>query len=71
MMLRGKLDKRSQKAVAVELTENPDEDQDIVKSNKRGFQWRERIIRPEEVVIRKWKEIPKKADDSADLSASI
>ncbi len=52
----GKLDKRSQKAVAVELTECPDEDQDIVKSTKRGFQWKDRIVRPEEVVIKKWKE---------------
>ena len=58
----GKLDKRTQKAVAVEFTENPDEDQDIVRSCKRGFQWKERILRPEEVVIRKWKAAAKVPD---------
>jgi molecular chaperone GrpE (heat shock protein) len=52
----GKLDKRTQKAVAVETTDNPDTDQEIVKILKRGFQWKDRIMRPEEVIIRKWKE---------------
>jgi molecular chaperone GrpE (heat shock protein) len=62
-VIGGKLDKRTQKAVALEFTENPDEDQDVVKSSKRGFQWKDRIIRPEEVVIRKWKEVPRKPED--------
>jgi molecular chaperone GrpE (heat shock protein) len=53
---RGKLDKRSQKAVSVELAESQEQDQDVVKIVKRGFQCRDRVIRPEEVVIRKWKE---------------
>lgn len=52
----GKLEKRTQKAMALEHTDNPDEDQEIVKILKRGFQWKDRIIRPEEVVIKKWKD---------------
>lgn len=57
----GKLDKRTQKAVSVEQTENQDEDQDLVRVAKRGFQWKDRIMRPEEVVIKKWKEGAPKA----------
>ena len=52
----GKLDKKSQRAVTVEFTEDPDQDQEVVKVTKRGFIWKERVIRAEEVVIKKWKE---------------
>lgn len=52
----GKLDKLTQRVVAVEMAEDPDQDGDIVKSLKRGFLWKERVVRPEEVVIKKWKE---------------
>jgi len=52
----GKLDKRSQRAISVEPADEPDEDQQVIKILKRGFLWRERIFRPEEVVIKKWKE---------------
>jgi molecular chaperone GrpE (heat shock protein) len=52
----GKLDKQSQRAVKVEATEDPGEDQEIIRVVKRGFMWKERIIRPEEVIIKKWKE---------------
>jgi molecular chaperone GrpE (heat shock protein) len=52
----GKLDKRTQKAVAVETTPTQSEDFDIVRTLRRGFQWRDRIVRPEEVVVKKWKE---------------
>ena len=31
-------------------------DGDVVRIIRRGFLWRSRIFRPEEVVIRKWKE---------------
>ncbi len=54
----GKLDKRTQKAMTVEATEDKDQDNDIAKVLRRGFQWKERIIRPEEVIIKKWKEPP-------------
>lgn len=52
----GKLDKRTQRAVNLEAAENPDQDQQVVRVIRRGFQWRDRMIRPEEVVIKKWKE---------------
>ena len=52
----GKLDKQSQRAVAVEFTEDPDQDHEVVKVAKRGFLWKDRVIRAEEVVIKKWKE---------------
>lgn len=52
----GKLDKRIQRAVAVESAENAEQDQQVVKIVKRGFQCKDRVVRPEEVVIRKWKE---------------
>jgi hypothetical protein len=29
-------------------------DQMVVKVLKRGFQWKDRVVRPEEVVIKKW-----------------
>lgn len=52
----GKLDKQSQRAVTVEFTEDPDQDHEVVKVTKRGFLWKDRVIRAEEVVIKKWKE---------------
>lgn len=52
----GKLDKRTQRTMAVEITENPDEDLDVIRVVKRGFLWKERVVRPEEVVVKKWKE---------------
>jgi len=51
----GKLDKRNQKAVAVETTDDQNEDLDVVRIVRRGFRWRDRVVRPEEVVIKKWK----------------
>lgn len=52
----GKLDKHSQRAVAVEMAEDPDDDLLVVRTVKRGFMWKDRVLRPEEVVIKKWKE---------------
>jgi molecular chaperone GrpE len=52
----GKLDKTLQRAVDVEPAENAEEDGDIVSSMKQGFLWRDRVIRPEEVVVKKWKD---------------
>ncbi len=51
----GKLDKRTQRAVAIEITGDAGEDSDIVRSVKRGFLWKGRIFRPEEVVMKKCK----------------
>lgn len=52
----GKLDKRTQRAVAVELAEDPEADSTVVRSVKRGFLWKERVVRAEEVVVKKWKD---------------
>jgi molecular chaperone GrpE (heat shock protein) len=52
----GKLDKIRQRAVAVEMAEFPEEDGLIVRSLKVGFQWKGKVFRPEEVVMKKWKE---------------
>lgn len=52
----GKLNKKTQRAVAVELAENESEDGEVARSLRPGFMWRERIVRAEEVVIKKWKE---------------
>jgi molecular chaperone GrpE (heat shock protein) len=52
----GKLDKTKHRAVAVEVTEDKEDNNDIIRTVKRGFCWRDRIIRPEEVIIKKWKE---------------
>jgi molecular chaperone GrpE (heat shock protein) len=52
----GKLDKQCQRAVTVEYTEDPDQEHEVVKVTKRGFLWKDRVIRAEEVVIKKWKE---------------
>ena len=56
MIGTGKLDKQTQRAVALEVAEHPDADADIVRSVKRGFSWKGRVLRPEEVVIKKWKD---------------
>jgi len=52
----GKLNKTKHRAVAVQSAETKEEDNDILRTVKRGIMWRDRIFRPEEVVIRKWKE---------------
>jgi|GEM_PF-745096 len=52
----GKLNKATQRAVSVELADSENEDGEIARSVKPGFMWRERLVRPEEVVIKKWKE---------------
>jgi molecular chaperone GrpE (heat shock protein) len=52
----GRLDKRTQRAVSVEMAEHPDEDSHVVRTLKRGFFWKERVLRAEEVVTKKWKQ---------------
>ncbi len=52
----GKLDKLSQRAVAVEIAEDPDDDGNVVRVAKRGFCLKGRVLRAEEVIIKKWKE---------------
>jgi molecular chaperone GrpE (heat shock protein) len=63
----GKLDKHNQRAVSVENAASEAEDGEIVRSVKRGFLWKGRMLRPEEVVVRKWKPAAK-ADGAPALS---
>ena len=52
----GKLDKQTQRAVTVEIAEDPEADMNIVRIYKRGFLWKGRVLRAEEVAIKKWKD---------------
>ena len=52
--LAGKLDKRNQRVVAREPAATEEEDLMIARSVRPGFSWRERLFRPEEVVVKKW-----------------
>ena len=48
------VDLKLHRALSVEPAASPVQDGRVVRSLKQGFLWRERVIRPEEVVIRKW-----------------
>lgn len=52
----GKLDKQTQRAVAVEQAESSELDMTVVRTLKRGFVWKERVVRAEEVLVRRWKD---------------
>lgn len=52
----GKWDRERHRAVAVEVADCAEDDGEIVESRKPGFIWRGRVVRHEEVVIKKWKE---------------
>jgi len=54
----GKLDKQNQRAVALDPADDPREDGDIVQVKKRGFFWKGRVLRAEDVVIKKWRQTP-------------
>lgn len=51
----GKLDKLNQRVLNVQPAEFPGDDLTVAASLKPGFLWRERTIRAEEVVIKKWR----------------
>jgi molecular chaperone GrpE (heat shock protein) len=63
----GKLDKRTQRVISVEPAESAEADNDLVRTVKRGFLWKERVVRPEEVVIRKWKDASGAAPQSGQV----
>ncbi len=52
----GKWDRERHRAVAVEMADCEEEDGEIIESRKPAFIWRGRVVRHEEVVIKKWKE---------------
>jgi hypothetical protein len=54
----GKLDKVNQRVLSVQPAESPAEDLVVAASLKPGFLWRERTIRAEEVIVKKWKPEP-------------
>ena len=49
------VDKRTHRIVSFEPAATEAEDGQVARSTKPGFSWRERIIRPEEIVARRWK----------------
>jgi molecular chaperone GrpE (heat shock protein) len=51
----GKLDKLNQRVLDTQPAEHPSEDLTVALSLKPGFLWRERTIRAEEVIVKKWK----------------
>jgi molecular chaperone GrpE (heat shock protein) len=61
----GKLDKQNQRAVALDPADDPREDGDIVQVKKRGFFWKGRVLRAEDVVIKKWRQTPPTPSNSA------
>lgn len=61
------VDLKRHRALSIEPAESPDHDGHVVRTLKQGFLWRERVIRPEEVVVRKWI-APK--ESSADAAAA-
>lgn len=51
----GKLDKLNQRVLNVQPAESPADDLTVAASIKPGFLWRERTVRAEEVVVKKWR----------------
>ncbi len=62
----GKLDKLNHRVLHVEPAQYPGEDLMVSASVKPGFLWRERNVRPEEVIIKKWR--PESGAQSGDAS---
>ena len=60
----GRLDKQRQRVVSLERAASREEDMLVSASLKPGFLWRERMLRPEEVVVKKWRN-PDAAADQA------
>ncbi|MBS0656683.1 MAG: nucleotide exchange factor GrpE [Verrucomicrobia bacterium] len=48
------LDRQRHRTMSTEPAATEEEDGTVARSLRRGFLWRERVIRPEEVVARKW-----------------
>jgi molecular chaperone GrpE (heat shock protein) len=51
---KGKIDKRLQKALSVVPTDKPEEDGLVARKVRPGFEWRDRVIRPEDVIIKRY-----------------
>ena len=62
------VDKRTHRTVGVEPAASADDDGLVARSVKPGFTWRERAIRPEEVVARRWKPAAPAAEPEAEAA---
>jgi GrpE protein len=51
----GKLDKLNMRVLDTQPAQHPSEDLTVASSLKPGFLWRERTVRAEEVIVKKWK----------------
>ncbi len=51
-----KVDRQLHRVISVEPAESAEEDGRIVRRMRRGFLWHDRVLRPEEVVSRRFKE---------------
>ena len=49
------VDRTLHRVIGVESTETPEEDGRIATRLKRGFIWRDKVLRPEEVVVRRFR----------------
>lgn len=59
------VDRTLHRVVAVEETEEPEENNRIVARRKKGFFWQGKLLRPEEVVVRRFIAPPTPADPAA------
>lgn len=50
-----RFDHRIQKAVRSEAAATPEDDQRVVQVVRHGFRWEGRVLRPQEVVVKVWK----------------
>ncbi len=51
---REMFDRTLHRVVGVEKAESGEDDGRIITRSKRGFVWRDKVLRPEEVVVRRW-----------------
>ena len=63
------LDKKTHRTVAFEPARRAGEEAQVVRSLKPGFAWRERMIRPEEVVVSRWTGEPPPASPATPTSS--
>ncbi len=63
------VDKKSHRIVSFEPAAAPEDEGLVARSVKPGFSWRERAIRPEEIVARRWKPATPPATDPAPSDA--
>lgn len=62
------IDRNLHRIISIEKADSAEEDGRIVKRLKRGFMWRDKVLRPEEVVVRRFaapEETPPNSDEAA------